>query len=121
MIVIETEWNDLPEAAQEAIGGGPERSVYALYAHLQEAPTLNLGDRVACGQPLGSAGQTGRSGAPHLHLEIRSGPADTRFTQMVFYDTQAQEEEMAQYRLWSMSGEFASLDPLEILPTAAEP
>ncbi len=121
MVIIETVWENVPGDARTRLGIRPDQSLYVLYAHLKEPPTLAIGETVACGQQVGSAGQTGRSGAPHLHLELRAGPADTRFTQMVFYDTQARDEEMAQYRLWSMSGEFASLGPLVILSTAAEP
>jgi murein DD-endopeptidase MepM/ murein hydrolase activator NlpD len=114
MIIIETEWQDIPAAARIASGVRPDQSLYVLYAHLLETPTANLGEEVACGQHIGSAGKTGNSGAPHLHLEARYGPGGTVFSQMVFYDTQAQEVEMDQYRLWAMSGNFLSVDPLAI-------
>jgi murein DD-endopeptidase MepM/ murein hydrolase activator NlpD len=40
------------------------------YAHLS-ARHVGAGDRVAAGQVLGLAGQTGRATGPHLHLEVR--------------------------------------------------
>ena len=117
MIIVETKWQDVPAAAREAIGAGMDQSLYVLYAHLKEAPIVSLGEDVVCGQELGSAGKTGRSGAPHLHLEVRLGPGSTVFSPMVFYDTQALEAEMENYRLWAMSGRFSSVDPLILLRT----
>ncbi len=121
MVIIETNWEELPAAARQASGAEPDQSFYVLYAHLEEAPALTLGERVKCGQRIGLAGRTGRSGAPHLHLEARTGPADTIFSPMVFYDTQAQEDEIARYRLWTMSGMFTSVDPLSFMLPTDEP
>ena len=45
----------------------------ALYGHLVERPTLNVGDRVTRGQVVGLSGDSFGTchSAPHLHLEIR--------------------------------------------------
>lgn len=43
----------------------------SLYAHLQYL-YVRAGEVVAAGQPLGTAGQTGRATGAHLHFELRS-------------------------------------------------
>lgn len=45
-------------------------SVYTLYAHL-EAPLVVTGDYVVTGQAIGLLGNTGQSGGPHVHFEVR--------------------------------------------------
>jgi murein DD-endopeptidase MepM/ murein hydrolase activator NlpD len=40
----------------------------SLYAHLNKR-SVNVGDEVAAGQPIGFSGSTGHSTGPHLHLE----------------------------------------------------
>ena len=42
----------------------------SLYAHMNDAPTLNVGDTVVQGQTIGRVGSTGFSTGYHLHLEI---------------------------------------------------
>lgn len=44
----------------------------SLYAHLNEI-TVEPGQKVACGEQLGLAGQTGNATCPHLHYEILHG------------------------------------------------
>ncbi len=51
-----------------------QRSLYLLYAHMQQAPTLPPGEAVSCGEELGSIGSTGNALNPHLHLEAACGP-----------------------------------------------
>jgi hypothetical protein len=46
------------------------------YAHLSAvAAGLQVGDRVRRGEVIGLVGSTGSSSAPHLHFEVRRGPA----------------------------------------------
>jgi hypothetical protein len=49
---------------------------YALYAHLHTGSVrVHRGQRVRTGQMLGRVGNTGESGAPHLHFHVSDGPA----------------------------------------------
>ena len=49
---------------------------FAFYAHLQrDSMTVDKGDRVRKGQPLGLLGNTGNSDGPHLHFHIMDGPS----------------------------------------------
>jgi hypothetical protein len=49
---------------------------YALYAHLHTGSVrVHRGQRVRTGQLLGRVGNTGESGAPHLHFHVSDGPA----------------------------------------------
>ena len=42
----------------------------SMYGHLSRV-TVAVGDTVSAGQVIGLSGNSGRSSAPHLHLEIR--------------------------------------------------
>ena len=53
------------------IGGGR----YAIYAHLKPGSvTVEEGDHVGRGQVLGRLGNSGNSGAPHLHFHVMDAP-----------------------------------------------
>ena len=90
------------------------RSLYLLYAHLRDAPTLQIEDEVGCGQALGAIGDSGNAINPHLHLEARIGPAGARFSSLAHYDASATPEEMYSYCVWRVSGWFQHLDPLRL-------
>ena len=48
---------------------------YVLYAHLHTGSVrVRPGQRVRAGQVLGRMGNTGASGAPHLHLDVSTSP-----------------------------------------------
>ncbi|HZW04650.1 MAG TPA: M23 family metallopeptidase, partial [Anaerolineaceae bacterium] len=64
----------------------PDRSLYLLYAHLDQPPALDTGDPVACGEAIAVVGNTGMSGNPHLHLEVRVGPSGFSFPALAHYD-----------------------------------
>lgn len=91
------------------------RSLYVMYAHLQDVPALKAGDVVTCGQVIGAVGDSGNALVPHLHLEARVGPAEMNFTSMAHYDPSATSEEMAVYCLWRVSGLFQSMDAMCLL------
>lgn len=91
------------------------RSLYLLYAHLQDPPALQSGEAVGCGQPLGVIGDSGNALNPHLHLEARVGPAGARFASLAHYDAGASLEEMENYCTWRVSGLFQLVDPLRLL------
>ena len=43
------------------------------FAHLASAPKLKIGDEVIRGQVIGIMGSTGKSTAPHVHLDVVEG------------------------------------------------
>ncbi len=90
------------------------RSLYLLYAHLQSDPEVQPGQEVSCGQVLGKVGASGNALNPHLHLEMRAGPAGAQFASMSHYDASASQEEMSTYCLWRTSGRFEVMDPLSL-------
>ena len=49
-----------------------ENNLYVVYMHLNEPPSLKLGDTVSPGKEIGKIGTTGNSTGPHLHLEINN-------------------------------------------------
>ena len=102
-----------PEALEPWPDQG-ERSLYLLYAHLEETPALQAGDWVACGQAIGSVGMSGNALNPHLHLEVRVGPSGAGFTSLAHYDPGATLEEMAAYCTWRVGGRFIAIDPLNL-------
>ena len=52
---------------------GPRR--YATYAHLKPGSLrVSMGQRVTRGQVIGLVGNTGNSGAPHLHFQLSEAP-----------------------------------------------
>ncbi|MBP7356126.1 MAG: M23 family metallopeptidase, partial [Longilinea sp.] len=91
------------------------RAYYILYAHLQEAPTVQIGEAISCGQGLGTIGDSGNALNPHLHVEIRVGPADAALGNMAHYDNSATPAEMTAYCQWRVSGWFQPIDPLRLL------
>jgi len=48
--------------------------LYTLYFHLEEV-RVEIGERVARGQPVGTVGSTGRATGPHLHFGVQVGAA----------------------------------------------
>jgi len=87
------------------------QSVYILYAHMRSTDGLQIGDEVGCGQPLGEIGDTGNALNPHIHLEMRIGPADAAFESMAHYTGSASPAEMDAYCAWRVSGAFQVQDP----------
>jgi murein DD-endopeptidase MepM/ murein hydrolase activator NlpD len=93
-------------------GVDSERSLYLLYAHLQDPPDFHLGDPITSLQVLGAIGDSGNALNPHLHVELRVGPSDFQFPGMAHYDASASQEEMGYYCLWRVSGAFQVIDPM---------
>ncbi|MBG0788131.1 MAG: M23 family metallopeptidase [Anaerolineaceae bacterium] len=139
-IVIETPLAELPEDLQQSLMAAyepvPENldyqyncpnvptptltgeySLYHLYAHQQVRPAFEVGEEIACGQLLGTVGNSGWSSNPHLHLETRLGPSGLEITTMAHYETTATEEQLSNYCLWRSSGYYQIVDPFEILNT----
>ncbi|HNT54090.1 MAG TPA: M23 family metallopeptidase [Anaerolineaceae bacterium] len=87
------------------------RALFVLYAHLQNTPMVQPGEQIRCGQELGTIGDSGNALNPHLHLEVRVGPADAALSGMAHYDNSATPMEMAAYCLWRVSGWFQPVNP----------
>lgn len=104
-----------PEVTPTFTLDAPEKSLYLLYAHMNTTPLVTEGQQVASGQALGEVGNTGMSGNPHLHFEVRIGPSGAIFASMGHYTTNASPEEMANYCLWRISGYFVMLDPMDLI------
>jgi len=97
------------------IGVNDGRSLYVLYAHLLNEPELIVGESVACGQRIGVVGESGNALNPHLHVEVRLGPAGVSFESMAHYDNRATLEEMDAYCTWRVRGIFQLVDPMILL------
>ncbi len=104
-----------PAAPAASIPSSESRSLYLLYAHLDQPPLIAPEDTVTCGQQLGEVGTTGRSVNYHLHLETRVGPAGARFETLAHYDNAATNDEMGAYCAWRVSGLYQMLDPMTLL------
>jgi murein DD-endopeptidase MepM/ murein hydrolase activator NlpD len=121
MVIVETAGIRLPVDLSERLGIAETESLYVLYAHMEAAPLVELGQPVSACQALGTVGMSGNAVNAHLHLETRIGPPGTRFASMMFYSTQATPEEMANYVLWRTSGVFRHFDPMRLLTVESTP
>lgn len=87
------------------------RSYYILYGHMQNPVNLEIGNSIGCGQTIGTVGDSGNALNPHLHIELRIGPAGQTFPSMAHYDPSAGYEEMAAYCTWRVSGVYQTINP----------
>jgi murein DD-endopeptidase MepM/ murein hydrolase activator NlpD len=115
MLIVESTRSDLPGDLLDKMEIPEDQSLYVLYAHLDQPPMVALGERVVACQELGVVGMSGNTDIPHLHIEIRLGPAGQVFESMRFYDTSATQAELDTYVLWRTSGIFQHFDPLVIV------
>jgi len=101
---------------EESLSWDPDRrSLYLLYAHMQEPVQLQVNDQVKCGQNIGTIGQSGNALNPHMHLEARVGPSGAIFNSMAHYSGGITPEEMRNYCTWRVSGIFQLMDPEPLL------
>jgi murein DD-endopeptidase MepM/ murein hydrolase activator NlpD len=91
-----------------------KRSLYLLYAHLEQPPQLHIGDSVNCGQQIGLVGNSGRSTNPHLHVEVRIGPSGAIFEGMDHYIASSSDLERYNYCIWRVSNLFELTDPMKL-------
>jgi len=115
-VIIETPPELLPERLTAALEIPAGQSLYLLYAHMKaDSLAVKLGEPVEPCQVIGAVGSTGNSGAPHLHLETRTGPPGQSFDRMSYYTETATRQEKQNYRRWSVSGEFVHFDPMRLI------
>lgn len=103
-----------PEIENPQVWNSAQRSLYLMYAHLEEPFTLQTGDQVTCGQRLNTIGNSGNSLNPHLHLEVRVGPAEAAFESIAHYTGSASPQEMQNYCIWRVSEIFQLIDPMQL-------
>lgn len=115
MIIVETSGENLPLLVRQHFRILKGESLYVLYAHLQEAPQVALGDQISACQILGGVGKTGNAGVAHLHLEMRHGLSRVQFPVMAYYLAKNTPEERQNYLRWATSGDFLHFDPMEFL------
>lgn len=107
-----------PDLSKDILSPPPDStSLYILYAHMEAQTTVEIGDKVLCGQTLGKVGTSGASINAHLHIETRLGYSGTQFSGMAHYINDASDLEIAQYCTWRISGLFQLIDPLNLLQT----
>jgi len=120
LVMIETESSLIPIDLLQLLGAEPGESLYLFYAHMGTVPGLRIGDTVQACQPIGEVGKSGNTVEPHLHLEVRLGPAGTVFTEMGEYFPEASPEQRAAYQLWRTSGVYRHRDPMILINYALE-
>jgi murein DD-endopeptidase MepM/ murein hydrolase activator NlpD len=91
-----------------------KRSLYLLYAHFDQPPTLKIGDLVHCGQQIGAVGNSGKSSNPHLHIEVRIGPSGAIFEGLAHYNASTSDMERHNYCVWRASNLFQMIDPMKL-------
>jgi murein DD-endopeptidase MepM/ murein hydrolase activator NlpD len=116
IVIIETDNQSLPVGLKEALGIPPGKSLYVLYAHMQEdSIKVGLGENALSCQTIGAIGKSGNTLAAHLHLETRYGPPGISFTSFTAFTKSTTKESRDSYRLWRISGQFQHFDPMRLL------
>jgi murein DD-endopeptidase MepM/ murein hydrolase activator NlpD len=114
-VIIETPHEALPDELVEELAIPPGESLYLLYAHLEEAPQISLGEFIPPCYPLGSVGKSGNAGVSHLHLEARKGAPGAVFPVMSYYLQESTPEEKEYYLLWRTSEKYQHFNPMDLL------
>lgn len=115
LLIVETPASWLPYGFSEQVDVQEGESLYILYAHLESAPLVGLGEEVSSCQLIGRVGKSGNAVEPHLHVETRWGPAGSVFEGLSYYRPEASEEEKQNYLLWRTSGVYRHFDPMLLL------
>lgn len=119
VVIIETPYSALPDSIIDLLPISAGQSLYTLYAHMDQPPLVITGEDVVSCQVLGQVGKSGNAVEPHLHLEMRVGPAGVVFRSMGYYQANDTVEERNNYVRWRTGGEFNHFDPMLLLRDAA--
>lgn len=113
-VIVETPHEWLPVMMQHRLDIPEGASIYLLYAHMQSAPPVSLGEEIDSCQVIGKVGHSGNSTVAHLHLEARRGGSGATFESMAAFQPTVTPEERANYKLWRTSGLFVHFDPMRV-------
>ena len=117
-LIIETPFERIPADLAALYPIQPGESLYVLYAHMQDPAPFEIHEPLDCRQQIGRVSKTGDPyfvTEPHLHFETRVGPSDIFIEPMSFYDTQASQAAIEEYKKWRSSGMFKLFDPMIII------
>ncbi|MCE1253551.1 MAG: hypothetical protein LWX83_08390 [Anaerolineae bacterium] len=112
-IILESTYNELPPEVIQLKGIKQGQSLYHMYSHMLNPPTLKIGDRVILAQEIGRVGKS-QTVEAHLHLEMVIGVSGQTFSSMAYYNANATEDEKKEYMYWRTSGTFVAFDPMEL-------
>ncbi len=114
-VIIETRRESLPTDLTKKLKITEGKSLYLLYAHMQDTPLVGLSEDVSACQSIGKVGNSGNTDAPHLHLEARIGRSNVTFDVLSALVDGVTPEERANYVLWHSGAEFKDFDPMLLL------
>lgn len=122
-VIVETPFERLPAETAALFSLQPGQSLYVLYAHMQQLSDYPVDSAVTCGSVIGHVGASGTEYfvvEPHLHFEVRSAPSGERVADMTYYDTQASEQQKAEYERWRNGQMFQLFDPQPLIELGME-
>jgi murein DD-endopeptidase MepM/ murein hydrolase activator NlpD len=123
-IIVEYKYEDLPPSVASSLGLEPGQSLFVQYQHMSGKSPMAPGDTVSSGKVIGQMGDSGRSGGPHLHVEVRVGKSGSLGDGGSYYPPEEINETTteAQKNPWKYSstakswGALSTIDPRSLWP-----